>query len=81
VFQLPTRDLLVLLRQDYLSEHAILHEVEILNKILHISESREQFCLAHELLDRNRIRSNPKRILNAASYEELKPFRFLINKN
>ena len=81
MFQLPTRDLLVLLRQEYLSEHAILQEVEVLNKILHFSESRDQFCNAHELVDRNRIRSNPKRILNASRHEELKPFRFLINKN
>lgn len=77
----PKRDILVIVKDQFLSERAIEHEVECLNEILRIAESDEQFCVAHELVDRNRITSKPKRILKAIRFTELKPFRFLINKN
>jgi hypothetical protein len=79
--KMPTRDLLVLLKNEFMSQRAIDHEVDCLNDILRTAESDEQFCIAHELVDRNRITSKPKKILKAISYVELKPFRFLINKN
>jgi hypothetical protein len=77
----PNRDLLVLLKNEFASQRAIEQEVESINHILVRAESLEQFCRAHELVDRNRITSRAKRILRAARYAELKPFRFLINKN
>ena len=79
--KMPNRDLLVLLKSEFMSQQAIEHEVECLNDMLRRSESDEQFCTAHELVDRNRITSKPTRILRAIRYTELKQFRFLINKN
>lgn len=79
--KMPTRDLLVLLRNEFMSQRAIDHEVECLNDILRTAESDEQFCIAHELVVRNRITSKPKRILRAIRFVELPAFRFLINKN
>jgi hypothetical protein len=79
--KMPNRDLLVLLKSEFMSQQAIEHEVECLNDMLRRSESDEQFCIAHELVDRNRITSKPTKILRAIRYTELKQFRFLINKN
>lgn len=79
--KMPNRDLLVLLKNEFMSQQAIDHEVECLNDILMIAESDEQFCIAHELVNRNKITSQPRKILKAIRYSELKPFRFLINKN
>ena len=78
---MPTRDLLVLLKNEFMSQRALDHEVECLNDILRTAESDEQFCVAHELVNRNRITAKPRRILKAIRYTELRPFRFLINKN
>jgi len=56
-------------------------EVACLNRILVFAESDENFCIAHELVDRNRITRKSKKILKAILKPELDPFRFLINKN
>lgn len=79
--KMPNRDLLVLLKSEFMSPQAIEQEVECLNDMLRCTESDEQFCIAHELVDRNCITSNAKRILKAIRFTELKQFRFLINKN
>jgi len=79
--KMPTRDLLVLLKNEFMSQRALDHEVECLNDILRTAESDEQFCVAHELVDRNRITAKSRKILKAIRYSELRPFRFLINKN
>jgi hypothetical protein len=77
----PNRDLLVLLKNEFASQRAIEQEVESINHILVQAESLEQFCIAHELVDRNYITSKPKRILRAIRFSELKAFQFLINRN
>ena len=77
----PQHDLIVLLKDDFLSETAMAQQLEYLNAILRITESPEQFCTAHELVNRNKITSQPAKILKAVRTTELKPFRFLINKN
>ncbi len=77
----PRRDILVLLKNEFMSEQAIEQEVECLNEILQQTESSEKFCTAHELVNRNLITSQPNKILNAVRFAELRPFRFLINKN
>jgi hypothetical protein len=79
--KMPTRDLLVLLKNEFMSQHAIDHEVECLNDILKVAEADEQFCEAHELVTRNRITAKPKKILKAIRNSDLRPFCFLINKN
>ena len=79
--KMPNRDLLVLLKSEFMSKQAIEQEVECINDMLRFTESDEQFCIAHELVNRNHITSNYKKILKAIRYTELKYFRFLINKN
>lgn len=77
----PNRDLLVLLKTQFMSQQEIKQEVECLNGLLVIAESDEHFCAAHEVVLRNYITSKKKKILKAIRYSELKPFCFLINKN
>ena len=75
------RDLLVLFKNQLMTEQSFQEEVECLNEILIIAESSEQFCKTHELVDRNRITSSMKKILKESQNFRLRPFRFLINKN
>lgn len=75
------RNLFVLFNIGLLDEKAIEQEVECLNQILLTTESAEQFYTAHELVDRNRITSNKKKIIKETRHFRLRSFRFLINKN
>jgi hypothetical protein len=75
------RNLLVIFNTGLLDEKAIEQETSWLNEILLLTESADQFCIAHELVDRNRITSNKRKITKAASHFRLRPFRFFINKN
>ena len=77
----PKRDILVVVKNHQHNEHAIEQEVEWLNEILYIAESEVHFCIAHELVDRNRITQKPTRILKAIRFCHLPAFRFLLNKN
>lgn len=77
----PSRNLLVLIRNEFMSEQAIEQEVDCLNQLLLRTESSEQFCKATELADRYRITSKKNKILKESRYLHLRPFRFLINKN
>jgi hypothetical protein len=77
----PSRDLLVLLRNELASEQAIEQELKSINYILMRAESPEGFCMAHELVTRHYITSSSKKILRAIRFVELKPFQFLLNKN
>ncbi|MFI5133046.1 MAG: hypothetical protein ACHQEB_01855 [Chitinophagales bacterium] len=64
-----------------MNEKAIEQEVECLNGILQFAELPHQFCIAHELVDRNQITSKAYKILKAIRNTELESFRFLIGKN
>ena len=75
------RDIMVMLRNESMTEHAIQKEVEKLNKILVQVESPESFCTAHELVDRNCITTNRKKILKESEFYNLRPFKFFLNKN
>ncbi|MBX2924920.1 MAG: hypothetical protein KF746_22155 [Chitinophagaceae bacterium] len=77
------RDLLVLLKDESMSNQAIEHEVEQLNEILFYVESAENFCTANELIDMNRykILQDQKSLVQVMHQEELKPFFFISNKN
>lgn len=77
----PQRDLLVLVRHEFMSHQAIEQELKQISHILHITELPNKFCNAHELVYRNRITSNFKKILKAAAQTNLNAFHFLINKN
>ena len=81
IMKRPRRDILVVVKNQFRSEQAIEQEVEWLDTILRITESNEQFCGAHELVNRNRITQKPRHILKVIRFIELPPFRFLINKN
>jgi hypothetical protein len=79
--QNPSRNLLVLIRNQFMSEMAIQQEMKYLNSILFGAESEIEFCKAHEGVLRNRITSNPKKTLLLSRQADLKAFYFLINKN
>ncbi|MGN6438145.1 MAG: hypothetical protein ACTHMM_16515 [Agriterribacter sp.] len=77
------RDLLVLLKDESMSNQAIEHEVEQLNEMLFHAESTENFCTANELIDLNRYKivQDQKSLVQVMHQNELKPFFFLCNKN
>jgi len=49
----PTRDLLVLVRNDHMNEKAIEMELEKLNQLLFNYETIQNLCVAHEVFDLN----------------------------
>ena len=75
------RDLLVLLKNEFMSRQAIEQEVEYLHEILLKTERSEEFCRAHELVHRNRITQKADKLLQAFRQSGLKPFWFFISKN
>ena len=77
----PNRDLLVLIKNEFMSPQAIEREVEYLNEILRQTERPHEFCKAHELVTRNHITEKENKLLIAFRQVPLKPFWFLISKN
>ncbi|MBL7732712.1 MAG: hypothetical protein JNM88_16160 [Chitinophagaceae bacterium] len=75
------KNLVLLFKDGFGSEGDREQEVKALNQMLKTADSPEQFCIANELLNRNHITSNPRRILKEAAHFRLRPFRFFINKN
>ncbi len=75
------RNLLVLFKHGSVDDRALAQELERINEMLLTSVTPLQFCIANELVNRNRITSNAKRILKETRFTRLRPFRFLINKN
>ena len=54
---------------------------EYLDEVIACVDNIDGFCNAHELVNRNRITSRRNKILAAVERKQLKPFRFLLNKN
>ena len=79
----PNRDLLVLLKDETMSEQAIEQEVEKLNTILFNVETSESFYTSHELLDMDKFKifRGKKHMQQVAREKTLKPFNFLCNLN
>ncbi len=77
----PNRDILVIVKNEFMTDRFIQQEIRSLNELLHQAESPESFCKAHELVNRNYITSKKEKIIKAARHFRLRPFRFLINKN
>lgn len=77
------RDLLVLLNNEYRSEHALNHEVEWLHDVLFHVEALDNFCIAHEIINLNsrKLLSKPDAIKKYVVRKKEKPFEFLNNKN
>ena len=79
----PNRDLLVLVKDEYVNEKFIEQELEQLNDLLFHYETMDIFCLAHEVFDINKytiIRKSPA-MQQIIRQKELKPFQFICNKN
>lgn len=83
IMKSPNRDLLVLLKDETMSEQAIEQEVEKLNSMLFRLERSECFSKAHELIDMNKFRlvHDARQIQQFAREKQQKPFVFLCNLN
>jgi hypothetical protein len=75
------RNLLLVFNSGLLDEKGMQKQIACLNDVLQNTESPDQFCRVHELVNRNRITSNKRKIWKEAGHFRLRPFRFLINKN
>jgi hypothetical protein len=77
----PRRNIMVIVRNEFMSQRALESEIRNINSVLFQAESLRQFCISHELVDRNSITSKANRILKFFRKADLGPFRFLICKN
>jgi hypothetical protein len=79
----PDRDLLVLVRDEFMSEKLMERELEQLNEMLFQFETMEKFCLVHEIFDlnKNKIVIKQNLMQQIIRQRELKPFQFVSNKN
>lgn len=79
----PNRDILVLVKDEFMSEKAIEQEVARLNKLLYSVESHEHVCACCEVIDLNRYRitRNQKTVTALLREKTHKPFLFLNNLN
>ena len=79
----PNRDLLVLVKDEFDSEHSMELELEKLNRLLFQFETLDTISVAHEIFDLNtgKILEQPKQVRNVLNQKKLKPFQFACNKN
>ena len=79
----PERDLLVLVRDEYMNEKFMEKELEQLNEMLFHYETIEKFCAVHEIFDLNKYKIITKAspMQQIIRQKELKPFQFVSNKN
>lgn len=79
----PNRDLLVLVKDEFESEHSMELELEKLNRLLFQFETLDTISVAHEIFDLNsgKILEQPKLVRSVLNQKKLKPFQFACNKN
>lgn len=79
----PNRDLLVLVKDEFDSEHSMELELEKLNRLLFQFETLDTISVAHEIFDLNvgKIIEQPKQVRSVLNQKKLKPFQFACNKN
>lgn len=79
----PNRDLLVLVKDEFDSEHSMEVELEKLNRLLFQFETLDTISVAHEIFDLNigKIIEQPKQVRSVLNQKKLKPFQFACNKN
>ncbi len=79
----PDRDLLVLVKDEYMNEGFIEQELAKLNEMLFRYETFDTFCAVHEIFDliKYKIITTPRHMQAVIRQKELKPFLFLCNKN
>lgn len=78
-----SRDLLVLSKNASIDQREMDLEVEKLNQLLFHAEAIEKLCMVNEIIDIHnyRIVTKLKKIEKIISYNKLKPFQFIHNKN
>lgn len=81
--KMPNRDLLVLVKDEFLGAGSMETELERINKLLMSFETVENLCKAHEVFDMNRYKMLRKinAIRRVVEQKQLKAFVFIINKN
>jgi len=79
----PNRDLLVLVKDEFLSSTSMEVELERIHQLLIGFETPDNLCRAHEVFDMNSYKrvTSISRIQKIMSEKELKAFVFVINKN
>lgn len=79
----PDRDLLVLVKDEFMNEKFMEQELEQLNEMLFHFETIEKFCVVHEIFDMNKYKiiTKPNLMQQVIRQRELKPFQFICNKN
>lgn len=79
----PNRDLLVLVKDEFDSEHSMEVELEKLNRLLFQFETLDTISVAHEVFDLNvgKIIEQSKQVRTILNQKKLKPFQFACNKN
>lgn len=79
----PNRDLLVLFKQELMTQQAMEHEVSLLHDLLYHVERLDNLVAAHELIDLNKYKIITKQVLIKKYLRtgKEKPFIFLNNKN
>ena len=79
----PNRDLLVLVKDEYMNETFMEQELEQLNELLFHYETVDKFCVSHEVFDMNRYKiiTSAFSIQQIIRQKELKAFQFICNKN
>jgi len=77
------RDLLVLVKDEFLSSHSMEEELERIHQLLVGFETPGNLCKPLEIFDMNRYKkvTSIKKIQRITSERQLKPFVFIINKN
>ena len=79
----PNRDLLVLVKDEYINDSFMEQELEQLNDLLFHYETIDNFCVSHEVFDMNKYKiiSDAAAIQRIVRAKELKAFQFICNKN
>ena len=77
------RDLLVLVKDEYMNKRFMEYELEQLNDLLFRFETIDKFCGCHEVFDLNKYKiiHQAHKIQEIARQKELKAFQFLFNRN
>lgn len=75
------RDIIIVSNTRQYRTNQIPCKIEMLHEVIASVDTVDDFCQAHELVNRNTITSKKHKILEAIKTNHLKSFRFLINKN
>ena len=73
--------LLVLFYFESNDEESVRVQVESLTGIISGIHSAAHFCTVNEMVNRNRITANPKKMMKEAKFRRLRAFRFFICRN